>query len=68
MPQKEGDTACNEKKKFIGNDYITIVFNESGIPYKLGTIGGKFAYAAIEVSCCFLSASNNFSANFLCCN
>uniref|UniRef100_A0A0N5AU55 Rap-GAP domain-containing protein n=1 Tax=Syphacia muris TaxID=451379 RepID=A0A0N5AU55_9BILA len=49
MPQKEGDIACNEKKKFIGNDYVTLVFNESGVSYKLGTIAGKFAYAAIEV-------------------
>lgn len=50
MPKNENDPLCNEKKKFIGNDYVSVIFNESGKQYKLGTISGKFAYIAIEVS------------------
>ncbi|VDM25619.1 unnamed protein product [Toxocara canis] len=49
MPKKENDHNCNEKKKFIGNDYVSVIFNESGKPYRLGTISGKFAYVALEV-------------------
>uniref|UniRef100_A0A914ZTV8 Rap-GAP domain-containing protein n=1 Tax=Parascaris univalens TaxID=6257 RepID=A0A914ZTV8_PARUN len=49
MPKRENDQNCNEKKKFIGNDYVSVIFNESGKPYRLGTISGKFAYVALEV-------------------
>lgn len=38
MPNKESDPNCNEKKKHIGNDYVTIVYNESGKEYDLNTI------------------------------
>lgn len=38
MPNKEQDPNCNEKKKHIGNDFVQIVFNESGEDYNLNTI------------------------------
>ena len=38
MPNKESDPNCNAKKLHIGNDYVTIVYNESGEDYKIGTI------------------------------
>ncbi len=38
MPAKPGDPQCNDKKRHIGNDYVTIVYNESGEDYKMGTI------------------------------
>ena len=38
MPNKESDPNCNAKKLHIGNDYVTIVYNESGADYKIGTI------------------------------
>lgn len=37
-PTVESDPNCNEKKKFIGNDNATIVYNESGEEYNLNTI------------------------------
>jgi hypothetical protein len=37
-PTLESDPNCNEKKKYIGNDYATIVYNESGEDYNLNTI------------------------------
>ena len=38
MPQKDSDPKCNQKKLHIGNDYVAIVYNESGEDYKIGTI------------------------------
>lgn len=49
MPRREDDPQCNQKKKFIGNDYVSIIYNDSGKSYELGTISGKFAYVALEV-------------------
>lgn len=37
-PTMESDPNCNEKKKYIGNDYASIVYNESGEDYGLNTI------------------------------
>ncbi|CAG9532061.1 unnamed protein product [Cercopithifilaria johnstoni] len=49
MPKSEIDPLCNCKKKFIGNDFVSVVFNDSGSSYVLGTISGKFAHVALEV-------------------
>lgn len=38
MPNKESDVNCNNKKKHIGNDYVTIVYNESGEEYNMNTV------------------------------
>lgn len=38
MPNKDNDLNCNNKKKHIGNDWITVVYNESGEEYDLNTI------------------------------
>lgn len=38
MPTKESDPNCNSKKRHIGNNYVTIVYNESGQPYSINTI------------------------------
>ncbi|XP_071489878.1 tuberin-like [Diadema antillarum] len=49
MPNKELDPTCNGKKLHIGNDFVSIVYNESGQPYRLGTIKGQFNFAEIIV-------------------
>ncbi|KAE9413263.1 hypothetical protein Angca_007869, partial [Angiostrongylus cantonensis] len=49
MPCAENDPNCNMKKKLIGNNYVSVVFNESGAPFKLGSVCGQFAHVAIEV-------------------
>ncbi|VDK28963.1 unnamed protein product, partial [Gongylonema pulchrum] len=49
MPHSDSDPSCNAKKKFIGNDFVSVVFNDSGTDYTLGTISGKFAHVALEV-------------------
>lgn len=32
------DPSCSNKKRHIGNDFMTIVYNDSGSVYKFGTI------------------------------
>jgi len=49
MPNKEKDPNFNNKKRHIGNDYVAIVYNESGHPYAMGTVKGQFIYAVIVV-------------------
>uniref|UniRef100_A0A914C549 Rap-GAP domain-containing protein n=1 Tax=Acrobeloides nanus TaxID=290746 RepID=A0A914C549_9BILA len=49
MPKSENDPKCNAKKALIGNNFVSIVFNESGVPYKLGTVSGQFNHIALEV-------------------
>lgn len=39
----ETDPNCNEKKKHIGNDYVNIIYNESGEEYNLNTVSVGFA-------------------------
>jgi len=38
MPCHADDTHFTEKKKHIGNDNVTIVYNDSGEQYHMGTI------------------------------
>jgi len=38
MPTTESDAKCNNKKKNIGNDFVTIVYNESGQEYDIQTV------------------------------
>lgn len=38
MPTRENDPNCNAKKLHIGNDYVTIVYNESGEQYNIRTV------------------------------
>eukprot|EP00116_Pleurobrachia_bachei_P001508 sb/3461770/ len=41
MPQNETDPTSTNKKRHIGNNFVTIVYNDSGQPYKQGTIKGQ---------------------------
>lgn len=45
MPNRESDRGCCNKKRHIGNDFVMVVYNDSGEEYKLGTIkvGGEGA-------------------------
>ncbi|XP_017134841.1 tuberin [Drosophila miranda] len=50
MPTKlKDDPNCNEKKGHIGNDFVKIIYNESGEEYNLNTISGQFNYACVIV-------------------
>lgn len=49
MPTRKNDVQCTGKKRHIGNDYVNIVWNESGHPYKHDTIPGQFNYVVIII-------------------
>ena len=38
MPNVESDLHYNNKKLHIGNNFVTIIYNNSGKPYQFGTI------------------------------
>lgn len=43
MPCSPKDPNCNEKRKYIGNDFVSIVYNDSGADFNIHTIkvGGE---------------------------
>ena len=47
MPNSETDLQGNKKKLHIGNDYVAIVYNNSGEKFVMGTVKGQFIYASI---------------------
>jgi len=50
MPTVKSDPACTAKKRHVGNDYVHIVFDESGsLSYDLDTVTGQFTFAVITV-------------------
>lgn len=49
MPTKEGDEQQLEKKKYVGNDSVHIVWSENDRDYRPGTITGAFNFAHIVV-------------------
>ena len=38
MPTKDVDKHRCDKKRHLGNDFVSIVYNDSGEDFKLGTI------------------------------
>jgi len=46
----EHDSRCTQKKKHIGNDYVNIVFNDSGLPFKFDTFPSQFNYVYIIIT------------------
>ncbi|KAG8740267.1 Tuberous sclerosis 2-like protein [Ceratobasidium sp. 428] len=49
MPNREGDEQFAFKKLHIGNDYVRIVWNDSGKPYRFDTLATQFQYVNIVV-------------------
>ncbi|XP_076652775.1 TSC complex subunit tuberin isoform X1 [Halictus rubicundus] len=49
MPTKSSDPKCTSKKQHIGNNYVTVVYNESGEPYNIQTVKGQFNYACVVI-------------------
>ncbi|XP_043199620.1 tuberin-like [Amphibalanus amphitrite] len=43
------DERCNNKKMHIGNDFVLIVYNESGQPFNITSIRAQFCYAGVVV-------------------
>uniref|UniRef100_A0A8D0D443 Tuberin n=1 Tax=Sander lucioperca TaxID=283035 RepID=A0A8D0D443_SANLU len=49
MPNKESDKGCCNKKRHIGNDFVMVVYNDSGEEYNLGTIKGQFNFVEVII-------------------
>ncbi|KPJ02526.1 Tuberin [Papilio xuthus] len=49
MPSCAKDPSCNEKRKYIGNDYVSIVYNHSGADFNILTIKGQLNFCIVLV-------------------
>ncbi|XP_037293673.1 tuberin isoform X2 [Manduca sexta] len=49
MPSSPKDPTCNEKRKYIGNDFVSIVYNDSGAEFNIHTIKGQFNFCIVVV-------------------
>lgn len=46
----EHDALCINKKRHIGNDFVNIIFNDSGQPFKFDTFPSEFNYVNIVIT------------------
>ncbi|KAI0146321.1 hypothetical protein GGR57DRAFT_478828 [Xylariaceae sp. FL1272] len=46
----ETDPQCISKKRHIGNDFVNIIFNDSGFPFKFDTFPSDFNYVNIVIT------------------
>ncbi|ORY71130.1 tuberin [Pseudomassariella vexata] len=44
------DPGCTLKKRHIGNDFVNIIFNDSGLPFKFDTFPSDFNYVNIVIT------------------
>lgn len=44
------DAKCDLKKRHIGNDFVNIIFNDSGLPFKFDTFPSQFNYVNIVIT------------------
>uniref|UniRef100_A0A8C5QM62 TSC complex subunit 2 n=1 Tax=Leptobrachium leishanense TaxID=445787 RepID=A0A8C5QM62_9ANUR len=49
MPNNEIDPQRCNKKRHVGNNFVNIVYNDSGEFYKLGTIRGQFNFVDVNI-------------------
>jgi hypothetical protein len=49
MPSHAGDPNSNNKKKHIGNDFVRIIWNDSGHPYRFDTLATQFQFVNIVI-------------------
>ena len=61
MPNAPDDEYCVNKKRHIGNDYVRIVWNDGGRPYKFDTLATQFQFLNIVIEPHSLGAIAAFS-------
>ncbi|KAL7625492.1 Tuberous sclerosis 2-like protein [Parahypoxylon ruwenzoriense] len=44
------DPLCTSKKRHIGNDFVNIIFNDSGLPFKFDTFPSEFNFVNIVIT------------------
>ncbi|KAI1377310.1 hypothetical protein F4677DRAFT_52342 [Hypoxylon crocopeplum] len=51
MPtNSDHDPQCTLKKRHIGNDFVNIIFNDSGLPFKFDTFPSEFNFVNIVIT------------------
>lgn len=51
MPtNRDDDPHCISKKRHIGNDYVNIIYNDSGLPYNFDTFSSQFNHINIVIT------------------
>ncbi|XP_048645327.1 tuberin isoform X22 [Marmota marmota marmota] len=50
MPTKDVDKHRCDKKRHLGNDFVSIIYNDSGEDFKLGTIKGQFNFVHVIIT------------------
>ncbi|KAG8999824.1 Tuberous sclerosis 2-like protein [Tulasnella sp. JGI-2019a] len=63
MPNPPGDAQLSRKKMHIGNDYVRIVWNDSGTPYQFDTLKTEFQFANIIIEPHSAGASGAYSSS-----
>ncbi|XP_066496483.1 tuberin isoform X3 [Tiliqua scincoides] len=49
MPTKDLDKYRCDKKRHLGNDFVSIIYNDSGEDFRLGTIKGQFNFVHVVI-------------------
>ncbi|KAI0255431.1 hypothetical protein BJV78DRAFT_1326174 [Lactifluus subvellereus] len=63
MPNHEHDPHFNNKKRHIGNDFVRIIWNDSGVPYRFDTLATQFQFVNVVIEPHSLGAISAFSNN-----
>ena len=63
MPTKPEDPKCNNKKSHIGNDFVRIVWNDSGHPYRFDTLSTQYQFLNIVIEPHSIGTISAFSNN-----
>ncbi|KAJ7671924.1 hypothetical protein B0H17DRAFT_1084649 [Mycena rosella] len=63
MPSNPHDPQFTNKKRHIGNDFVRIVWNDSGKPYRFDTLNTQFQFVNIVIEPHSLGAIAAFSNN-----
>ncbi|KAJ7202794.1 hypothetical protein GGX14DRAFT_462320 [Mycena pura] len=63
MPTNANDLQLTNKKRHIGNDYVRIVWNDSGKPYQFETLSTQFQFVNIVIEPHSVGAIAAFSNN-----
>lgn len=62
MPLKDCDKKCISKKRHIGNNYVTIIYDDSEKGYSFGTIKVKYSIRyVLMITPCYISFKSNCS-------
>lgn len=59
----EHDPQCVNKKRHIGNDFVNIIFNDSGLPFDIDTFKSQFNYVNIIITPDSMAVTRRVASN-----